>query len=70
MRWKSWVGPSAGDIRAVKYFAIWPTKLGNEYTVWLESYWSQEEWIDMSRTDPHGLAGYWKVIRTWTENNS
>ena len=67
MRWKSWVGPKSGDIRAVKYFAIWPTKLANGFTVWLESYWSQEEW----RTDHlAGRIGYWKVIRRWTENNS
>ena len=66
MRWKSWVRPKAGDIRAVKYFAIWPTKLDNEYTVWLESYWSEEEW----RTDPSDGLGYWKSIRTWTEDKT
>ena len=64
MRWKSWVGPKAGDIRAVKYFAIWPNKLDDGFTVWLESYWAQEEW----RNDPHGHAGYWKSIRTWGNN--
>ena len=61
MRWKSWVGPTAGNKRTVKYFAIWPTKLDDGFTVWLESYWAQEEW----RNDPHGHAGYWKSIRTW-----
>jgi len=66
MRWKSWVGPKAGDVRVVIYFAIWPTKLDNGFTIWLESYWSEEQW----NTDADGYMGYWKSIRTWTEDNS
>jgi hypothetical protein len=66
MRWKSWVGPKRGDKRAIKYFALWPAKLSNGFTVWLESYWSEDEWA----TDPDGHMGYWKSIRTWPVDNS
>ena len=61
MRWKSWAVPKRGDKRTVKYFAFWPTKLENGFTIWLEAYCSEEEW----RTAPDGDMGYWKSIRAW-----
>lgn len=61
MRWKSWVGPTAGNKRTVKYFAIWPNKLDDGFTVWLESYYAVETWDD--GTTSTGF-GYWKTIQT------
>lgn len=63
MRWKSWEGPKYGDKQTVKYFAFWPVRLDNGITVWLESYWAEEEWHTMD----DGYMGYWKTLRTWSK---
>ena len=44
MRWKTPQGLKTGDKRQVQYFALFPTKLSDGYTVWFERYWAEETW--------------------------
>jgi hypothetical protein len=56
-----WFNPKydLGDERVIKRFALWPTRLSDGHTVWLENY----EVIQKYAGGPH--AGfYWFVKRT------
>ena len=65
MRWKSYQGPKSGDKQIVKYFALFPTRLDDGYTVWLESFWAEQTWDD--GTTSTGF-GYWKTTRTSSDH--
>ena len=65
MRWKSHTSPKSGAKRVQKYFAIWPTKLNDGYTVWLQSYWAIEVWDD--GTTSTGF-GFWKTNGTCADH--
>lgn len=56
--------PKEGDIRISKRFAWWPTRLytDSEYviTVWLRSFWIEEEYIAPSIFN---LSGGWYISK-------
>lgn len=62
MKWKSYQSPKSGEKRVQKYFALWPAKLNDGYTVWLQSYWATEIWDDGTTSTEHN--GYWKLRHT------
>mgnify|MGYP000861225753 CR=1 FL=1 len=61
MRWKTPQGIQHGDRRTVWYFALFPTKLDDGYTVWLERYWAEEVW---QVCEYDGYFAFWKTIKT------
>lgn len=63
MRWNSYKYPKSGEKRVQRYFALWPTKLDDGYTVWLQSYWAIETWDD--GTTSTGV-GYWKTNNAYS----
>jgi hypothetical protein len=60
MRWKT-DSVKSGDRRVIRYFALLPTELNDEHTVWLERYYALEVWDD--GTTSTGF-GYWKTKLT------
>ena len=64
MRWKT-DQPKSGNKQVVKYFALFPTKLSDGYTVWLETYWAVEVWDDGTTSTGHG---FWKTRLTSSEH--
>jgi hypothetical protein len=65
MYWQSWQDPKPGETRVSKYFALWPAKLDDGYTVWLESYWAIETW----NSGEFGTGfGYWQTTKTSREH--
>ena len=64
MRWKTSItlkSPVHGDRRVVKYYAILPTELDDGYTVWLETYYATEEWVEI---EYDYFQSHWKIIKT------
>lgn len=45
MKWKTTPRPSYNEMRIVKKFAWLPVKLNDEYTIWLEKYYSVERYV-------------------------
>ena len=44
MRWQTYKKPIVGDVRRVKRFALLPRRVGSDNRVWLEHYWSVQEY--------------------------
>lgn len=65
MRWKTLQEPTHGDIRVQQTFALFPTKLEDNTTVWLERYWVTETFVSKE----HNYDGFphWKVIKSTYE---
>ena len=55
MRWKTEQRPQDGDIKIEQTFALWPIETEEGYTVWLEHYWSVEEFVYL----PSEGNGFW-----------
>lgn len=60
MRWKT-EESKPGDKRIVKYFAFLPTTLTDGWTVWLESYFAEEEYTYYTSEG----NSKWAIIKTW-----
>mgnify|MGYP003346217926 CR=1 FL=1 len=62
MRWKTKRIPKEGDTRERFPFAWLPTKI-DDYTVWLERYWVQEELMHVAEVDD----GVVYPVKKWVE---
>jgi len=62
MHWRTPIEEKPGNTRSVKPFALFPTRLGDGYTVWLERYWAEEEWYECAYD---GYLRYWVQTRSW-----
>jgi len=62
MRWKTPEGLKTGDKRQVQYFALFPTRLSDGYTVWFERYWAEEVWYEFAHDS---YLKYWVQTRSW-----
>jgi hypothetical protein len=67
MRWKTDKGLKHGDTRKTKCFALFPTALGDGYTVWFETYCAEEQWY-VGWDDQFGTN--WRTMRTWCEKKA
>lgn len=63
MRWKAKVVPELGDTREVEKFALFPTKI-HDYTVWLESYYSLQEYRTIRKSSRMGTEVYADWVET------
>lgn len=61
MRWKTWQPPADGTIETVKLFALFPVKLEDGYTVWLENYFADNVWHD----NKYDVTGHWLTLRRY-----
>ena len=64
MKWKTPKGLKVGDKRQVQYFALFPTKLNDGYTVWFERYWAEEIWEECAHD---GYLSHWVQTRSWSK---
>lgn len=55
MKWKTEQRPQNEDTRVVRCYAFLPTETDDGYTVWLEHYWSVEEFVYL----PSEGNGFW-----------
>lgn len=46
MRWKTKPAPKLGDTRWVEKFAWFPVETDSKETVWLESYYAKEQYVE------------------------
>lgn len=56
MRWKTKPTPKLGDTRWVKKFAWFPVETDSKETVWLESYYVKEQYVE--KPFGNAVAGY------------
>jgi hypothetical protein len=61
MRWQTPKKIKNGEERIVRYFALFPTNLDDEYTVWLEYYYAVEQWQEFQNDY---TQNHWKLIKT------
>lgn len=59
MRWKL---PLPYQRRVVKKFALRPKILGDNYRVWLEKYYVEEQYGSRTGSNQH----VWHVLHTWS----
>ena len=64
MKWKTSHKNIHGDKTTRKYFALFPTELDDGYTVWLESYFSEEVWYEYQNDT---TMSHWKSVRTFSQ---
>lgn len=61
MKWRTPKQTKQGDRRTVRYFALFPTRLDDGWTIMWRWYWAEEEWYDQNGDR------YWITLETWID---